>query len=82
VDDRDKPGHDGHPFKPRALKMLLHFRSGSYPRFVSITSQILQRHLVRRAGRARINDRKRAVLAMKGIEGKRLTYRPANKALA
>jgi transposase-like protein len=29
-----------------------------------------------------VNDGERAVLAMKGIEGKRLTYRPANKALA
>jgi hypothetical protein len=28
-----------------------------------------------------INDGERAVLAMKGIEGKRLTYRPTNKAI-
>ena len=28
-----------------------------------------------------INDGDRAVLAMKGIEGKRLTYRPTNKAI-
>jgi transposase-like protein len=29
-----------------------------------------------------INDGERAVLAMKGIEGKRLTYRPTNKAIS
>jgi hypothetical protein len=28
-----------------------------------------------------VNDGERAVLAMKGIEGKRLTYRPPNKAV-
>jgi hypothetical protein len=28
-----------------------------------------------------VNDGERAVLAMKGIEGKRLTYRPTNKAI-
>jgi hypothetical protein len=28
-----------------------------------------------------INDGERAVLAMKGIEGKRLTYQPTNKAI-
>jgi hypothetical protein len=29
-----------------------------------------------------INDGERGVLAMKGIEGKRLTYRPTNKVLS
>ena len=29
-----------------------------------------------------VNDGERAVLAMKGIEGKRLTYRPTNKSIA
>jgi hypothetical protein len=29
-----------------------------------------------------VNDGERAVLAMKGIEGKRLTYRPTNKPIA
>jgi hypothetical protein len=28
-----------------------------------------------------VNDGERAILAMKGIEGKRLTYRPTNKAI-
>jgi hypothetical protein len=29
-----------------------------------------------------VNDGERAILAMKGIEGKRLTYRPTNKAIS
>lgn len=61
------------------------FKRGVYGTFHHISEQHLQRYLhefsfrySNRSGLG-INDGERVALAMKGIEGKRLTYRPTNR---